>query len=53
MTVKHSWKHAEPRKEEILKIRQSYGYRCVKDHEEEGGDNVGEPGGNEGVGILE
>ena len=36
-----------------MKIRQSYEYQCVKDHEEEGGGNVEEPGDHEGVGILD
>ena len=32
---------------------QSFGYKDVKDHEEEGGGHVGEAGGNERVGILD
>ena len=32
---------------------QSFGYKDVKDHEEEGGGHVGEAGDNEGIGIFE
>ena len=32
---------------------QSYEYHCVKDHEEEGGGNVGEPGDHDRVGICD
>ena len=32
---------------------KSFGYQYVKDHEEEVGEHVGEPGDHEGVGVLE
>ena len=45
--------HAEPCKKEFVKIHQSYEYHCVKDHEEEGGGNVGEPGDHDRLGICD
>ena len=52
IALRHSWEPAKPRRKEFSLVRASDGYQYVKDHEEVGGGHVGEPGDDEGVGIL-